>query len=142
MPYQLDDIDIEILKSLIEDGTKSHRQIARELKVSTPTVNSHIKRLFNLGIIKSISPILDTTKLVKESKTKLEECHCVTHVPEVKMKKGMKVEISCDYCDGPTGTKPHVFKFADQERFFCCSSCKALYKEKYKGRIESLIKNQ
>lgn len=35
-------------------------------------------------------------------------------------------------------TNPTVLKFANLERFFCCSSCKTLYKEKYGGRIKSL----
>ena len=59
-------------------------------------------------------------------------------------KKGLSTDISvkmiCDYCDGPIGVKPHVFKFAKIERFFCCTSCKSLYKEKYKGRIEAIIR--
>lgn len=31
-----------------------------------------------------------------------------------------------------------VLKFADLERFFCCTSCKGGYTEKYKGRIDSI----
>jgi len=48
----------------MKDGRKSFRQIAREIKVSTPTVESRFNKMKNdLGIIKNIQPILDTDKL-------------------------------------------------------------------------------
>jgi len=140
MPYQLDELDIDILKSLLQDGRKSLRQISREIKVSTPTVNSRFQRLFNIGLIKSITPIIDITKLDTPSKKQLEECQCLTKAPEVNLTTNISVKMSCDYCDGPVSNKPQVFKFANIERFFCCNTCKSSYKEKYKGRIESLIR--
>ena len=57
----------------------------------------------------------------------------------MKLSKDMAVEMICEYCDGPIGAKPAVLKFADIERFFCCNSCKSLYREKYNGKIESII---
>lgn len=44
--------------------------------------------------------------------------------------------MSCDYCDVPVPEKPSVLKFAGLERFFCCTSCRGPYKEKYHSRIE------
>ncbi|MGH9879376.1 MAG: AsnC family protein, partial [Nitrososphaerales archaeon] len=41
----LDKIDIGIINSLMQDGRKSFRQIARETKVSTPTVESRFSRM-------------------------------------------------------------------------------------------------
>jgi DNA-binding Lrp family transcriptional regulator len=140
MPYQLDELDIDILKSLLEDGRKSLRQISRELRVSTPTVNSRFQRLLSIGLIKSITPIIDTSKLDTASKKQLEECHCLTKVPKVNLTTTTSVKMLCDYCNGPVPSKPSVYKFANIERFFCCNTCKASYKEKYKGRIESIIR--
>ena len=40
MHTELDEIDIAIISSLMEDERKSFRQIAQEIKVSTPTVES------------------------------------------------------------------------------------------------------
>ena len=57
---------------------------------------------------------------------------------DVKMTKGLLVKMSCDYCDGPVPEKPSILKIANFERFFCCTSCRSLYKEKYRGRIEKL----
>ena len=62
MDTKLDNTDIAVIKSLIQDGRKSFRQIAREIKVSTPTVESRFSRMKGLGIIKNIQPILNTEK--------------------------------------------------------------------------------
>ncbi|MGB6593531.1 MAG: Lrp/AsnC family transcriptional regulator [Candidatus Nitrosopolaris sp.] len=52
MDAKLDNTDIAIVKALIQDGRKSFRQIAREIKASTPTVEARFSRLKGLGIIK------------------------------------------------------------------------------------------
>ena len=139
MPIKLDDIDIAILESLIKDGRKSFNQVSREIKVSTPTVKARYDRLVNAGLIKAVTLDLDVGKL--EAKTgkrldNLKEKTIKRH--DMKLGKGMIIELSCDYCKGSVDGKPHVLKFGNFERFFCCTSCRALYKEKYKARIESL----
>jgi DNA-binding Lrp family transcriptional regulator len=59
----LDKIDTLIINSLMLDGRKSFRQIAREIGVSTPTVELHFSRMMGLGIIKNIVPILNSERL-------------------------------------------------------------------------------
>lgn len=59
----LDKIDVAIIQSLIQDGRKSFRQIAKEIKVSTPTVESHYTKMRGTGIIKNIVPLFDVDKL-------------------------------------------------------------------------------
>jgi Lrp/AsnC family leucine-responsive transcriptional regulator len=59
MPLQLDNYDVSILKSLLEDGRKSFREISRETGITTPTVKARFTRLVNVGLIKSVSPIID-----------------------------------------------------------------------------------
>ena len=139
MPYNLDETDIAIVNSLMEDGRKSFRQISRELKISTPTVKFRYQRLVNIGLIKGVMPIIDTSKLEKKHESKLCHCHTEHDVSTMKLSKDMAVEMICEYCDGPIGAKPATLKFADIERFFCCNSCKSLYREKYNGKIESII---
>jgi len=139
MPLKLDETDIAILESLIRDGRKSFRQISREINVSTPTVKTRYERLINVGLIKAVLPDIDLGKL--ETKTSIKLDHIrekALKVHPVKLDKGTLVKLSCDYCKGPVAAKPHILKFANVERFFCCTSCKSLYKEKYKGRIEAL----
>jgi len=138
MPHELDDLDIAIVKSLQEDGRKSFRQIARELNISTPTVQVRYRRLVHIGLIKSVSPVIDSTNIVDDLKEQIQTCDCrETH--NVNLKSGMSVKMKCDLCNEMIGNKPHVLKFANFERFFCCNTCKTQYKEKNKGRIQSLI---
>ena len=138
MPHELDDIDIGIVTSLQQDGRKSFRQIARDLDIGTPTVQARYRRLVNIGLIKSISPVIDSTNVTDEQKEQFQTCDC-NESPETKLKSGMSVKMKCDLCDGIIGDKPHVLKFTSFERFFCCNTCKTQFKEKNKGRIESII---
>ena len=66
MEAKLDKIDISIINSLMQDGRKSFRQISKEIGVSTPTVESHYSKLMGSGVIKSITPILDSNKIQSE----------------------------------------------------------------------------
>jgi len=138
MPHKLDDIDIGIVNSLKEDGRKSFRQISRELSISTPTVQARYQRLVNIGLIKSISPVIDSTNVVNEQKEQVQVSGS-HESQDVNLKSGMSVKMKCDLCEGPIGDKPHVFKFASFERFFCCNTCKTQFKEKNRGRIQSII---
>ena len=137
MPHYLDEVDTAILNSLMEDGRKSFRQIGREIKITTPTVQARYRRLVNLGFIKSITPILDLKKLDKKIKEKIKQSDQKV-TSKVKLDTNQNIKVFCDYCKGSVNGKPTVLKFAQYERFFCCSSCKMLYKEKFGGRIRSL----
>jgi Lrp/AsnC family leucine-responsive transcriptional regulator len=139
LPVQLDDTDVAILKSLMADGRKSFRAISREIKKSTPTVKARYERLVNIGLIKSVSPEIDLTKIDKKGEfgdalpeLKKQKKHFHLHVDN------LKVKLKCDFCRGPVHGKPKVLKFANFERFFCCTQCRASYKEKHGGRIEML----
>ncbi|MGE4119810.1 MAG: Lrp/AsnC family transcriptional regulator [Candidatus Nitrosocosmicus sp.] len=59
----LDRTDLAVIKSLSEDGRKSFRQVSRETKISSPTIEARFERLRKLGIIKNIGPIFDFEKL-------------------------------------------------------------------------------
>jgi DNA-binding Lrp family transcriptional regulator len=160
MPLHLDNKDIAILKSLLKDGRKSFRQISRESGITTPTVKARFERLVNIGFIKGVLPIFDLNKVnntkdiiqiqnsntdnplekwdfdKNDSKNLFEDVYKI----EKKITKGLTIDIICDYCHGPVLGKPRVLKFADLERFFCCTTCKTDYNEKYKWRIESIKK--
>ena len=148
MPLQLDDYDVSILKSLLKDGRKSFREISRETGITSPTVKARFDRLVNVGFIKSVSPILDFSIVqhttgkpefdenMEASRALEKQEHKQTANPNIK--KGMKIKLDCDFCHGPVLGDPYVFKFANYERFFCCTACMAGYKQKYAGRIESI----
>lgn len=140
VPVQLDDIDVAIIKSLMEDGRKSFRAISREINVSTPTVKARYERLVNMGLIKSVRPEIDITKIDASRRGELD-------IDSLKSQKrhfhvqvdGLKVKMVCEFCGGPINGKPKVLKFANFERFFCCTTCRNNYREKHGGRIQSLV---
>lgn len=138
MTFQLDDIDIALLESLVKDGRKSFRQVSREIHVSTPTVKIRYEKLVNMGVIKSVSPIFDMKKLKTVSNFDTTKVRNENHLIQ-KFDKNVTVKIPCDYCKRKIHEKPSILKFANIQRFFCCSSCRTLYREKYKKRIENLI---
>ncbi|HEX9318848.1 MAG TPA: AsnC family transcriptional regulator [Nitrososphaeraceae archaeon] len=139
LPIKLDEYDVSILKSLFKDGRKSFRQISRETAITTPTVKARFERLVNVGFIKSVTPIVDLQKI--EKNISISEMQADNQKQfQKKIKKGTKIMLNCDFCQGSVAGNPHVLKFANYERFFCCSSCKSEYKKKYGGRIEALEK--
>ena len=146
LPVDLDNTDIAILKSLMEDGRKSYRAISREIKVSTPTVKSRYERLVNMGLIKSVKPEIDLSKVDSSRKNQFFSEDMVKQLEEqkkhfhaVKVDNNLKVKMQCEYCEGPINGKPKVLGFANFQRFFCCIGCKNHYREKHAGRIESIV---
>ncbi len=139
-PVQLDDTDIAILNSLLQDGRKSFRAVSREIKVSTPTVKARYERLVNIGLIKSVRPEIDFSKIDTRSKQLFSPVDIQTprKKKHFQKTKDLQIKIKCDFCGGPVNGKPKVLKFANIERFFCCTSCRSNYKEKYGGRIQSI----
>lgn len=136
MPFQLDDYDVSIIKSLMKDGRKSFREISR---------------LANIGFIESVSPIFDFG-VVEEAvldnrdrnnnaeRDKLQNLQQQSADIKSRIKRGVKIKLDCEFCKGPIVSYPHVFKFANYERFFCCAVCMLSYKQKYAGRIESIVR--
>ncbi len=59
----MDDLDIQITRSLNENARKSYRDIARELRVSLSTVSNRIHKLEEEGAIKGYAPIVDDSKM-------------------------------------------------------------------------------
>jgi len=204
MPLLLDKIDNAIIQLLMKNGRRSFRQIAKEIGVSTPTVEVRYKRMVNTGFIRKIAPILDTDKVeigipamlfmrvlspraleIAKELSGIEEvrnvfmasgdnnmiARVVVDKPEslealirkkistiegvksvssqlitrivkdeqnVVVKSGLAVNITCNYCKGEIPKEPKILRFGDYERYFCCSSCLTLYREKYKSRIRAL----
>jgi DNA-binding Lrp family transcriptional regulator len=148
MPVELDDYDISILKSLFDDGRKSFRQISRETGITTPTVKARFERLVNVGFIQRVVPVLDFGKVTKVNANtnfgiqdkNYDNDNSIQQFK--KIKKGLKIVLDCDFCHGIIAGIPQVFKFANYERFFCCTSCRSEYKRKFGGRIQSIIEKK
>lgn len=63
MPYKFDRVDSAILQTLMEDGRRSHRQIAKITGVSSPTVEIRIRRMYETGLITKIIPRFNSDKI-------------------------------------------------------------------------------
>jgi Lrp/AsnC family transcriptional regulator, regulator for asnA, asnC and gidA len=204
---KLDKLDIAIINSLMQDGRKSFRQIAKEIKVSTPTVEAHFSRMKGIGVIKNIEPIINIHKVdnqisalvylktdPSESIVIANKLSLMSDVKSIYMtsgqynlilklvvkrpeyleefirkkiavlkgitsasyqlitrtikdsqniaviREGASINVKCDYCDNEIQQPAKVLEVGQFERYFCCSSCLTLYKQKYKAGIQALSK--
>jgi len=60
---ELDELDIDILRSLNDNARKSFRDIAKELQISLTTVSNRVKAMEKAGVIQGYIPVIDATKL-------------------------------------------------------------------------------
>jgi Lrp/AsnC family leucine-responsive transcriptional regulator len=87
-------------------------------------ISSWTKELGNLQVVSS--QII--TKTVKDEQG-------------VVVRSGLGIPLDCDYCGGEVTGKPFKMKVGYGERYFCCKTCLASYKEKYGARIRALSKH-
>jgi DNA-binding Lrp family transcriptional regulator len=144
LPADPDHTDVAILKSLMENGRKSFQAIPREIKVSTPTVKARFERLANIGLIKSVKPEIDLSKIDYNKKRQFFSEENIKDLSNRNKNFNVKIENArvkalCEYCGGPINGKAKVLEFANFQRFFCCIGCKNNYREKHAGRIQSVI---
>lgn len=59
----MDDIDLNILKSLQSNGRQKHNELARRLNIAQSTVSERVKRMESQGVIKGYRAIVDTDQL-------------------------------------------------------------------------------
>jgi hypothetical protein len=123
---------------VVNPSDKSHVKLA-----STPTVKARFERLVNIGFI----PIIDFEKVqqndeISELRTEGYDNQYQQNQKKIKssIKNGLKIMMRCDFCHDSIAGDAQVMKFANYERFFCCTSCKSEYKRKYGGRIEAIKK--
>ena len=111
-------MDMAILKSLMENGRKSFRAVSREIKVSTPNVKARYDRSVNMGLVKSVKPEIDLSKIdihyqkhffSEENIKQLREQNKHLHIKI----NNLKIKMLCEYCGGPINSKPKVLQFAN-----------------------------
>jgi DNA-binding Lrp family transcriptional regulator len=59
----LDDTDLQILRILLDDASRTYSDIADIVAVSPPTVSDRIERLQNIGVIRRFTIDVDDSKL-------------------------------------------------------------------------------
>ncbi|MEM1507344.1 MAG: Lrp/AsnC family transcriptional regulator [Candidatus Bathyarchaeia archaeon] len=60
---KIDDLDLKIIRLLQEDSRLSYNKIASELGISVGTAYNRIKKLENIGVLKSYTVLVDPMKL-------------------------------------------------------------------------------
>lgn len=60
---ELDELDVAILRELVENGRSSFREIAKRLNTSVGTVTSRVKRMETAGVIKGYTALVEAEKL-------------------------------------------------------------------------------
>jgi DNA-binding Lrp family transcriptional regulator len=61
--HSLTELDIQLLKSLAEKSRTSLNKISENLGISIETVQKHVKKLENNGIIKGYTAVVDLSKM-------------------------------------------------------------------------------
>ena len=61
--FNLDPVDVEILKLLQKDASLTNKEIAFHLRKSVTTIHDRVRRLHERGIIKRVVAILDRKKI-------------------------------------------------------------------------------
>jgi DNA-binding Lrp family transcriptional regulator len=92
LDLDLNETDVKILKSLLEDARFSSRQIAKNVGVSVGTVLSRIKKMEDEGLIKGYSVNLDHEKLGYQ----------LTVVTEITVSKGRLLEMEMEIAKIPS----------------------------------------
>ncbi|HCW92827.1 Lrp/AsnC family transcriptional regulator [Flexistipes sinusarabici] len=63
MKHQIDDVDVQILNMLIDNGRMSYADIAKKVGMKSPSVIERIKRLESEGILKGYTAEISYKKL-------------------------------------------------------------------------------
>jgi DNA-binding Lrp family transcriptional regulator len=88
----IDDLDLKILRHLLDNGRASYRQIASALRVSTTTVASRAEKLEEGKLVKGYSTIVDFQKLGYE----------LTVITEILVSKGKLLEMEREIAKIPS----------------------------------------
>lgn len=81
--FVLDEIDRKLLKELLKDSRRSHRELAKAIGVSTATVINHVSRLESAGVIKDYTILVDHERLGYD----------LTVITEITVSKGKLLDV-------------------------------------------------
>ncbi|RAU84430.1 Lrp/AsnC ligand binding domain-containing protein [Pontibacter arcticus] len=59
MNYEIDNLDRQILRLLMQDVTRAYTDIAKELNVSGGTIHVRMKKLLEMGVVKGSQLLID-----------------------------------------------------------------------------------
>jgi DNA-binding Lrp family transcriptional regulator len=120
----MDELNLNILRILSEDGRKSHRSISEQLKKSPITIKNHIEEMEEKGIIKNYGVHIDYEKLGYD----------IIALIEITVSKGKMLEV-----EKKIANNPNVFAVYD-----ITGTYDALVLARFKSRekLSEMIKNE
>ena len=127
------------------DDRKSFCAISDKGK-STPTVNVRCDRLVDMGLVKSVKPEIDSSKINLHKRNQFFSEENIKQTTEqnkhldIKI-ENLKIKMLCEYCGGPINSKPKVLLFANFQQSLCFIGCRNNYREEYAVRIQSIIEH-
>jgi DNA-binding Lrp family transcriptional regulator len=87
----VDELDLRIIRALLQDGRASYRRLGADLGVSTTTVAGRVARLEREGVLKGYSGVVDFERLGYE----------ITAVSEILVSKGKLLEMEMEIAKLP-----------------------------------------
>ncbi|MFB6204252.1 MAG: Lrp/AsnC family transcriptional regulator [Candidatus Nanohaloarchaea archaeon] len=85
----VDQLDLDILERLNEDGRASMRQVASEVDASPSTVSNRVKELRNSGVIAGFRPVIDYDRLG----------YNLTSITQIRTEAGMQDAVAEDLAE-------------------------------------------
>lgn len=122
--YDIDELDIEILKTLSVDGRKNKSTIAEDLKRSPNTIIKHINNLEETGVIKNYGAQIDYEKLG----------YNIIALIEITVSKGKMLEV-----EKKIAQNPNVFAVYDITGTY---DALILARFKTRAKLSEMIKNE
>lgn len=122
--YDIDELDIEILKTLSVDGRKNKSTIAEDLKRSPNTIIKHINNLEETGVIKNYGAQIDYEKLGYD----------IIALIEITVSKGKMLEV-----EKKIAQNPNVFAVYDITGTY---DALILARFKTRAKLSEMIKNE
>ena len=118
----MDELNLQILRILSEDGRKSYRSISEQLKKSPITIKNHIEEMEEAGIIKNYGVQIDYEEIGYD----------IIALIELTISKGKMLEIEQDLAKNP-----NVFAVYDITGEF---DALILARFRNKGELSKMIK--
>jgi hypothetical protein len=97
--------------------TESHL-VQYQIKASTPTVKAHNDRLVDTGLVNSVKPEIDSSRIdFHKRKQVLSEENIKQMTEQNKLLgiriRNLKIKMLCEYCTGSINSKPKLLEFAN-----------------------------
>ncbi len=149
-------LDIDIIENQISALVFLKTNLAQSVQIADELASiAEVRRVYMMtGESNIVAKVVaerpeSLEKMIRERIALIEGINSISHQiitrtvkdsQSIFIKDEMFLKLQCDFCDAEITKKAKKIEVENHRRYFCCSSCMILYKQKYKGRIESISK--